>query len=108
MYVRMYVASVEIVRYVIVPWLVHTYVRRYVHAYMRNCTTTVCRHMYMYDVSLLSDRQVGSTFFMAEPPEVLFLEYEKGKVHEVSPTVVVRGTYVRTHTGHTYRCVFVQ
>ena len=60
-------------------------------------TTTVCRPM--YGVSLLSDRQVGSTFFMAEPPEVLFSEYEKGKVHEVSQG---------GHTGRTYRCVFVQ
>ena len=53
----------------------------------------------MYGVSLLSDRQLGSTFFMAEPPEVLFSEYEKGKVHEVSQG---------GHTGRTYRCVFVQ
>ena len=76
---------------------VRTYVRRYMRAYMCNCTTTVCRPM--YGVSLLSDRQVGSTFFMAEPPEVLFSEYEKGKVHEVSQG---------GHTGRTYRCVFVQ
>ena len=27
---------------------------------------------------------VESTFFIAEPPEVLFTEYEKGRVHEVS------------------------
>ena len=29
-------------------------------------------------------RDVGSTFFIAEPPEVLFTEYEKERVHEVS------------------------
>ena len=29
-------------------------------------------------------RDVESTYFIAEPPEVLFTEYEKGRVHEVS------------------------